>query len=109
MIRMAASLLIFSVPAFAQLTNAETIAGLSGRIIGAAKACGVDGNRLAKTAEKVFAVVKVRARSDKEEGAAVMLFVDAINAGGSEVTSGRSSCREARSAFSEMERKVDRQ
>jgi hypothetical protein len=101
-------LVVFMFPqqAFAQLSNAQTIAGLGGRILGAGKACGVDGNRLARSGEKVLTVSKARANSDRDRSAAVSLFMDAYNAGISEVSAGRTSCSTARSAVADLESKL---
>ena len=91
-----------------QMTNAEPIATLSCRILAAAKACGVDGARLAATGERMFQVVNARAASERERGSATALCASAHNVGVDQVASGKVSCRDARAAFEEIERKFAR-
>lgn len=101
-------LAINAAPAFAQMTNAETIATLGGRILGTAKACGFDGSRVARTGERVLKVVNIRSKSDRERGSATALFASAYNSGVDEVGSGRTTCRQARTAFEDIENKFSR-
>lgn len=90
-------------PAFGQMTNAEAIATLTGRIIGAAKACGVDGRRLSNTGARVFALVNARAGSERERGAATALFSVAYEVGIKQVASGKIRCQDARHVFEDTE------
>ena len=95
-------------PAFADLSNAETIAAGSGRIIGAAKACDVDGSRLRALGEKVFAVLNVRAKSERDQGSATGIFASTYNTGIDQVASGKIKCAAARSAFKDLELKFSK-
>jgi hypothetical protein len=108
--RIALGVLLCAVPfqAPAQMTNAETIATNGCRIFGAAKACGVDGARIAATGERMFRVVNARAASERERGSATSLCAAANNVGVEQVASGKVSCRDARAAFEEIERQLAR-
>lgn len=97
-------LALFAETAGAALSNAETIAALAGRIIGAAKACGVDAGRLTRAAETIFKVVEARAVDEDDNGRAIVLFPTTFNAGVGEVSSGRTTCGQARDAFDQLER-----
>jgi len=98
----ATAITIFAASIVAQ-SNINTIAGLSGKIVGAARACGIDGNRLATTTERVFRVINQRARSKSEAGDATLLFAKMINVGVDEIASRRTSCEQARKAFADIE------
>lgn len=90
----------------AQLSNAESIAALGGRILGAAKACGVSGSDTAAVGEKILKTASARAGSEKERGAVLLLFTDTYNVGAAQVSSGAVKCSDARSAFRDLQRRV---
>jgi len=87
----------------ASYTNVESIAGHGGRIIGAARACGVDGDRLERTTKKLFAAINARARSKKEAGEATMLFVRTMQWGADEIRRDSSLCAQTRRALADVE------
>src|SRR4051812_16795913 len=96
-------MLCTATPAHSQLTNAETIAALGGRVIGGAKACGVDGARLRTTTAKIFDTVNARAKTEKEAGRATWLFTQTLDQSMS--TTKRAECRDAERAFEEIEKR----
>lgn len=84
------------------MTNAETIAALGGRVIGAANVCGANSNEVRRLTEKVINTASSRAKTGAEKSRVFTLFMDAVNIGGIQVSSGRVKCSEARSAFYDL-------
>lgn len=85
-------------------TNVQTIAGFGGRIVGAARACNVDGARLRTTTEKLFAVINARSESESEIAQATGLFASTLNRGATEVANGV-PCSDAIRAYESIERR----
>lgn len=101
----ALALLSTLAPAHADFSNAESLGVLGGRVIGGAKACDVDGTRLRATTEKLFAVVNVRSKTKNEASSATLLFTTAYNQGVDQIRRRDYTCRDARAAFAEIERR----
>ena len=94
--------------ALAQSSNVELAAALGGRIVGAAKACGINGDRIRRTSERMLSVMASNAGSQAERQAAKNYFVAAQAIGAEEARSERSKCQGVHVDFSEMEVKLGR-
>lgn len=92
--------------AMADASSVERAATLGGRIIGAAKTCGINSERIRRTSERMLSVMGANAASPTEKQAAKALFVASQTAGAEEVRSERSMCRGIHVEFSEMEVKL---
>ncbi|MBS0337285.1 MAG: hypothetical protein JSS40_10830 [Proteobacteria bacterium] len=95
-------------PAHAEASNVELVAIMGGRIIGAAKACSINAERIRKTADRMLAVVNSRATSEAERKSALGYFETAQGAGAEQVRSERSRCNDIHVDFSEIEVKLGR-
>jgi hypothetical protein len=92
----------------AQASTVEQAATLGGRIIGAAKACGLNPERVRKVSERLLFVVSGKAASAEEREAAKTLFAAAQREGADQVRYERSKCSETHVSFSEIEVKLGR-
>ena len=92
----------------AQTSSVEMAAMLGGRIIGAAKACGINAERIRRTSERLGSVIGSNAASPAERDAAKSQFTASQSAGSDEVRSERSLCHGVHVDFSEMEVKLGR-
>ena len=92
----------------ADATSAELAAMLGGRIIGAAKACGVNAERVRRTSERLMSVVGSKASSAAERENTRSYFALSQATGSEQVRSERSKCSEIHVSFSEMEVKLGR-
>jgi hypothetical protein len=99
---------VFADAAFCELSNVDTLAVHSGRILGAAKACGIDGQRLKGTAELAFLTINARAASKREQEQATSIFAVAMDEGTKQVRSGQAKCAEVRSAYETIDRDLRR-
>ncbi len=95
-------------PALAQSSNVEMAAELGGRIIGAAKACGLNAERIRRTSERLMSVMDSNVSSPAEREAARTLFLKSQGPGAEEVRGERSKCQTVHVEFSEMEIKLGR-
>jgi hypothetical protein len=95
-------------PAHAEESNVELVAMMGGRIIGAARACNINAERIRKTADRMLAVVSARAGSEAERKSALGYFETAQGAGAEQVRSERSRCNDIHVDFSEIEVKLGR-
>lgn len=95
-------LLLVGGSAVAGMSNAETIAALGGKVIGAANVCGANSNEVSRLTEKVINTASSRAKTSAEKGRVFTLFMDSVNIGGIQVSSGRIKCSEASSAFYDL-------
>jgi hypothetical protein len=96
--------------AFAQAepSNIELVAMMGGRIIGAAKACNVNADRVRRTSERLVSVVSAKSATPAERKSALGYLESAKGAGMEQVRSERSTCSEIHVDFSEMEIKLGR-
>lgn len=96
--------------AFAQAepSNVELVAMMGGRILGAAKACNVNADRIRRTADRLVSIVNAKATSPAERKTALDYFESSKGAGAEQVRSERSRCSEIHVDFSEMEIKLGR-
>lgn len=83
-------------------------ATLGGRILGAAKACGINTERIRRTAERMVSVLEANAGSKWEKAGVRSLVINAQAAGADEVKSEHSKCQGIHVDFSEMEVKLGR-
>lgn len=95
-------------PVLAETSNLEMVAMVGGRIIGAAKACNINADRVRKTSERMLAVVSARAANETERKSAAGYFESAQAVGVEQVRSERSRCNEIHVDFSEIEMKLGR-
>ena len=91
-----------------EASNLEMVAMLGGRIIGAAKACNINAERIRKTADRMLSIVSQKAGSDAERKSALGYFQSAQAAGAEQVRAERSRCSETHVDFSEIEVKLGR-
>ena len=100
--------LFTATPVHAQASSVEQAAALGGRIIGAAKACGINAERVRKVSERLMSVVGSRADTPAERENAKQLFTAAQPSGAEQVRFEKSRCSETHVSFSEMEVKLGR-
>lgn len=94
-------------PLHAQTTNLEMVAMFGGRIIGAAKACGINAERIRRTSGRLRNLIDQKATSGQERESASRLLASSQAAGTEEVRSERSRCSGVHVDFSEIEIKLD--
>lgn len=95
-------------PVHAEASSVEQAATVGGRIIGAAKACGINAERVRKVSERLLSVMGSRAGSVEERESATRLFAETQVAGSEQFRFERSKCSETHVSFSEMEVKLGR-
>ena len=100
--------IIGAMPAMAEQTGVEQASIAGGRIIGAAKACGVNAERVRKVSDRLLSVIGARAESAAERESAKSYFFSAQTAGAEQIRSERSKCSEIHVSFSEIEVKLGR-
>lgn len=89
-------------------SNVELAAELGGRIVGAARACGINPDRIRRTSERLLTVIAGSTGTAAERDAAKGHFTSAQPAGAEEVRSERSKCQGVHVSFSEIEVKLGR-
>lgn len=89
-------------------TNVELAAMLGGRIVGAAKACGINGERIRKVSERMLTVMGAQAASETQSTSAKEYFSAAQAAGAEQMRSERLKCTGIHVDFSEIEVKLGR-
>ena len=89
-------------------TNVELAAMLGGRIVGAAKACGINGERIRKVSERMLTVMGAQAASETKSTSAKEYFSAAQAAGAEQMRFERSTCTGIHVDFSEIEVKLGR-
>jgi hypothetical protein len=97
-----------SAPSTAQTSNVLAAAELGGHIIGAAKACGLNVERIRRASERLDAVVFAKGATEKERDAAKAQFRTAQSTGAQQVRFERSRCSSVHVDFAEMETKLGR-
>jgi hypothetical protein len=95
-------------PANAEATSVEQAAMLGGRIIGQAKACGLNTERVRRVSDRLLSVMISRAASATERENARNYFDSAQAAGTAQIRFERSKCSEVHVSFSEIEVKLGR-
>ena len=95
-------------PARAEASNLEMVAIVGGRIIGAAKACNINAERVRKTTDRMLSVVNIKAGTEAERKSAINYFESAQVAGAEQIRSEKSRCSEIHVDFSEIEVKLGR-
>ncbi len=81
---------------------------VGGRIIGAAKACNINAERIRKTSDRMLSVVNLKAGTDAERKSAIGYFQSAQAVGAEQIRSEKSRCNEIHVDFSEIEVKLGR-
>ena len=89
-------------------SNVELAAELGGRIVGAARSCGIRPDRIRRTSDRLLAVIGASTATLPERDAAKGYFTSAQAAGAEEVRSERSKCQSIHVSFSEIEVKLGR-
>jgi hypothetical protein len=89
-------------------SNVELAAELGGRIVGAARACGINPDRIRRTSERLLTVIGNSTATPAEREAAVGHFASAQAAGAEVIRSERSKCQGIHVSFSEIEVKLGR-
>ncbi len=97
-----------SAPASAQPTGLETAALAGGRIIGAAKACGINAERIRRASDRLLFVVDSKAASASEKKNSLDYFVSGQIAGAEQARAERALCSSIHVDFSEIEVKLGR-
>ena len=87
-------------------TNVDLLAMFGGRIVGAAKACAINAERVRKAGEKVLLLVKSKAGSQAEQQSAAAAFASAQKVGHDDVRSEKTRCTDVHVEFSEIEVKL---
>ncbi len=105
---LAAGLGTATVRAEAEASNLEIVAMVGGRIIGAAKACNINAERIRKTSDRMLSVVNLKAGTDAERKSAIGYFQSAQAVGAEQIRSEKSRCNEIHVDFSEIEVKLGR-
>ncbi|MSP96165.1 MAG: hypothetical protein EXR29_02855 [Betaproteobacteria bacterium] len=100
--------ILAAAPLRAQTTNLEMVAAYGGHIIGAAKACGINSERIRRTSERMLGIVNAKAVSAEERKSATRLFASAQGDGAEEMRLERSRCSGVHVDFSEIEVKLGR-
>ncbi len=95
-------------PASAQTTNVEQAAALSGKVMGAAKACGLNAERIRRTSDRLMTVLGSKSTSAAEMHSAKHYFATMQPVGAEEVRGERSRCAAVHVEFSEIEVKLGR-
>ena len=95
-------------PATAQGSSVRMAAELGGHIVGAAKACGINVDRIRRASERFDAVVIAKGVTAKERDAAKAQFQAAQSTGLQQVRFERSRCSTVHVEFAEMESKLGR-
>lgn len=85
-----------------QLSNAQTIATTGGRIVGAARECGLDDTQVSRAGAKVLIVSKSRVKPGERGGSPDTLFSIAYDQGRNEVATGRTGCATVRESFRDL-------
>ena len=105
---MALSLAVLGSPqARAERSSIDLAATLGGQIIGAAKACGINPERIRRTTERMASVVIAKA-SAHERNEVAAHFNSAQAAGAQQVRFEKSRCSSVHVDFAEMETKLGR-
>jgi hypothetical protein len=81
---------------------------LGGRIVGAAKACGINAERIRRVSERMVVVMDAQASNPTENTSAKEYFSTAQAAGAEQMRSERSKCTSTHVEFSEIEVKLGR-
>ena len=100
--------MIAGAPATAQSSNVRMAAELGGNIVGAAKACGINVDRIRRASERLDAVVIAKGVTAQEREAAKAQFLSAQSTGAQQVRFERSRCSTVHVEFAEMESKLGR-
>ena len=106
---LACALCAAGLPALAQepvTTNVELLAMFGGRIVGAAKACAINPERVRKAGEKVLLLAKSKAGSEGEQESAMRTFASAQRVGSDDVRADKTRCSDVHVDFSEIEVKL---
>ena len=92
----------------AQSIDAELVAQLGGRIVGAARACGINAERIRLASERLLHVMHDNSSSTKIRTSAEKKFATGQNTGYARVRADDFSCTSAHVGFSELEVKLGR-
>ena len=90
----------------AKPSQAELVGTIAGRVLGAAKMCGIKSERLQSTAKHAFAAIDQIAHSESDRASADRRMRDGITLGVDDIREGRSTCGAIRSALKKLEQRL---
>jgi hypothetical protein len=109
LIGLACGLVLAAAPAVVSAqSNVELAAELGGRVIGAARACGINPDRIRRASDRLISLIGASSGTATEREAAKGHFTGAQSAGAEEVRSEKSKCQGIHVSFSEIEVKLGR-
>ena len=88
------------------VSNVDMLAMFGGRIIGGARACGINAERIRKASEKLLLLVRSKADSEAEQAAAAKIFSSTQQVGTDDVRAEKTRCAEIHVELSEIEVKL---
>lgn len=92
----------------AQSSGIEVAAAYGGRVVGAAKACGINAERIRKVSDRMLSVVAIKSVSAAENRMARDYFGSNQSIGAEQIRADKSRCSSIHVDFSEMEVKLTR-
>ena len=89
-----------------RLSPAESLGTTAGRLLGAAKLCAMESDRLQSIAKYAFAAIDQLATSEADRTSADRNMRDALGIGAADVKADRVTCESVRSALNSLERRL---
>jgi hypothetical protein len=89
-----------------RLSAAELLGMRAGRVLGAAKICETEPERLQSIAKQTFAAVDEVGKSESDRASADRHMRDALNVGADDIKEGRITCEALQSALNRLEHQL---
>ena len=89
-----------------RLSAAESLGMRAGRVLGAAKICQIEPERLQSIAKRTFAAVDEVGKSESDRASADRHMRDALNLGADDIKKGRISCEALQTALNRLEHQL---
>ena len=89
-----------------RLSAAESLGMRAGRVLGAAKICQTEPERLQSIAKQTFAAVDEVGKSDSDRASADRHMRDALNLGADDVKKGQITCEALQTALNRLEHQL---
>ena len=89
-----------------RLSAAESLGMRAGRVLGAAKICQIDPERLQSIAKQAFAAVDEVGKSESDRASADRHMRDALNLGADDVKKGQITCEALQTALNRLEHQL---
>jgi hypothetical protein len=89
-----------------RLSAAELLGMRAGRVLGAAKICQTEPERLQSIAKQTFAAVDEVGKSESDRASADRHMRDALNVGADDIKEGRITCEALQSALNRLEHQL---